>query len=303
MPSYNAVVFNRGTGLGNRLFPWGRCVIDSDRTGTPMLAPAWWWPVRKGALFAGGISRRAYLRQGLLVNVFQPRAGDVSGVKKQWILARAEVVPESAQSNSESALVVREFRDEANQFADLRDHRALLLGAFRAMTRQPWLKLADAHRDVPIGVNIRRGRDFKDAATNADFQTQGALRTPLSWFIGMLRAAREHAGTQVPAIVVSDGTADDLAPILAEPNVQLLRPGCPASDILVLSSCRMLIASGGSSFSAWAAFLGAVPVFTIPGQSLAWFGTQHGGSVVATCDPAAPGHEFLDVCKDLLARA
>jgi hypothetical protein len=272
---YNRVVFKRGTGLGNRLFPWARCVIASEQSATPMLAPRWWWPLRKGAILAGGISRSAYLRQGLLIGVFRRRPNEIAGVRRTMI---------EMQGNT------RDFSGEEDRFAGLTAQRTLINRAFRESTREPWLKLASEWNDVVIGINVRRGRDFKDAQKPEDFIYQGGLRTPLDWFVEMLRLMRTHSGKSLPAVVVSDGTEHDLARLLAEPNVRMLRPGCPASDLLVLSQCRVMLGSGGSSFSAWASFLGDVPVYTVPGQSLAWFGLQ---DTAAVCDPANPSDEFL----------
>lgn len=281
---YNRVVFARGTGLGNRLFPWARCVIATEAESAAMLAPHWVWPLRRGALFAGGISRAAYLRQGLLVGVFRARPEEVSGARRLWIEARGGA---------------HEFRGEADQFRGLAPHRAALLHAFRASTRQRWLQLADRWKGAAIGINVRRGRDFHDAQDPADYVLKGGLRTPLAWFVEMLRLARRTVGSDVPAVVVSDGTPRDLALLLREPNVRMLRPGCPASDMLVLSQCRLILGSGGSSFTAWASFLGDVPVFTIPGQSLSWFSLDTTGTFVGTCDPAAPAPEYLQIALTL----
>jgi hypothetical protein len=83
-------------------------------------------------------------------------------------------------------------------------------------------------------------------------------------------------------------------------NVRLHRPGCAASDLLVLSQTKVLLGSGGSSFSAWASFFGEIPTVTIPGQSLTWFKLQHkNGSFVGEFDPGHPNSSFLTQCEHL----
>ena len=107
--------------------------------------------------------------------------------------------------------------------------------------------------------------------TAQDYFTKGAIRTPLTWFVRSLQHVRDVAGASVPAVVVSDGTEEQLRPILQLPNVRFARPGCAISDLLTLASAKVLIGSGGSSFSAWASFLSGAATVTHAGQSLQWF--------------------------------
>lgn len=263
MTEYNRVVFNRGTGLGNRLFPWARCVIDSIDTGRPMLAPHWWWPPR---------------RSDPLIGIFRPRPSEIGGLARLRIEAFHQHV--------------RIFEGEADRFAALAGRQDELLHAFRDATRTRWLEEADAAAGATIGMHVRRG-DFSVARHASDFQLKGALQTPIEWYVHMLRLVRRIAASNLTAVVASDGSDAELAPLTHEPNVKRVRSRSAATDLLVLSGTRFLLGSGGSSFSAWAAFFGSIPVFTIPGQSLTWFKTEAGGNVVGVCDPAEPPEEFI----------
>jgi hypothetical protein len=99
----------------------------------------------------------------------------------------------------------------------------------------------------------------------------------------------------MPAFVVSDGRDEELADLLGEPHVRRAGIGSAIGDILLLSRARVIIGSGGSSFSAWASFLGERPIVTIPGQSPAWFHLQHAnGAYVGDFDPDAPSPAFLE---------
>jgi hypothetical protein len=293
---FSEVAFARGAGFGNRLFPWARCRLFSRRYGVRMLAPAWTqW--RVGPLLRGGVDLLSYPRQILLMGLFN---GDnyVAGTTRAWVAATAARVAEpphwndwresSVSRNTVSRNTIVCFAGYGNMFGDFLEHRKTLLHELRLDTRPRWLKVADSMA-APIAVNVRCGRDFREAASPQDYYKSGALRTPIPWFVRALEFVRRAAGAQVPAVVVSDGAADELSELLSLPDVTFARPGCAISDLLVLSRGRVLIGSGGSSFSAWAAFLSGAPSLTHPGQSLQWFrlGTP-GGPFVGELDPAHP---------------
>ena len=264
--------FARGAGLGTRLFPWARCRVFSELHGCPMLAPAWvQW--RVGPLLRGGIELRAYHRQILLMGVFRAN-GYVTGAalrraRRLVRLAEPKALTDRPESRPPTPAVVS-FAGPGDFFASLAPYRERLLRALRADAQPRWVDLAD-RLTAPIGVNVRCGFDFRAAASEADYFTKGAIRTPIPWFIGSLERVSEAAGAAVPAVVVSDGTEEQLRPLLQMPNVRFARPGCAISDLLTLSSAKVLIGSGGSSFSAWAAFLSGAPTVTHAGQSLGWF--------------------------------
>jgi hypothetical protein len=176
----------------------------------------------------------------------------------------------------------------------------LLVDSFREIVKPKWSRLADSFPDPIIGINVRRGKDFHDAQNPRDFYLKGGLRTPLAWFRESLSLIRKVLGFPADAVIVSDGSEADLAELLSMQNVRMLRPGCAVSDLLVLARTKVLIGSGGSSFSAWASFLGQMPTITVPGQSLSWFELAHAnGSYVGEFDPAHPSDAFLEQVEKL----
>ena len=78
----------------------------------------------------------------------------------------------------------------------------------------------------------------------------------------------ETVGYPAQALVESDGTKEELEPLLKLGNVEFVRPGCAISDLLILARSQVLMASGSSAFSAWASLLGQMPTSSHPGQSL-----------------------------------
>jgi hypothetical protein len=263
-----------------------------------MLRPHWAQP-RVGPLLRGGIDYRCYKNQILLLGLFQARAHEIGGWKRRWIEKAATSTTESEKLNlsdfSHSRDVLIEFEGDRGQFEVLRGWDQFLLHEIRAMTKERWLAVAERKGAVPIGINVRLGRDFKKARTSADYFIKGATRTPLSWFIKSLRITREALGYCARAYVLSDGTAKQLGQLLSEENVLFVRPGCAISDLLILSRAEVLLASGGSSFSAWASFLGQMPTISHPGQSMTWFKLENSrGNYVGELDPDSPPQSFLD---------
>jgi hypothetical protein len=288
---YCEAQFARGAGLGTRLFPWARCKIFAARHELPMLAPRW-VQLRVGPLLRGGIQLQAYHRQILLMGQFR-RNGYIGGLDRAR-LGSAPRIDEpqrlddaSVPSYGHRGPVVITFKGYGNLFADLEGQQEFLLEALRDEAQAKWVSLAD-RLAAPIGVNVRCGNDFRDARSESDFTTMGAVKTPVPWFVRALQAVREASGSAQPAVVVSDGTPEQLKDLLSMPNVHFARPGCAISDLLTLAHAKVLIGSGGSSFSAWASFLSRAVTFSHTGQSLQWFkiDASH-GQCVTEFDPRA----------------
>ena len=282
--------FAHGAGLGTRLFPWARCKIFSELNQLPMLAPRW-VQLRVGPLFRGGIQWQAYHRQILLVGQFR-RNGYVSGFRRRALksalrLKEPDTLERQVFPAFERPTIVC-FTGYGDLFADLQGHRDFLLHALRQDARRKWVQLADGLA-APIGINVRCANDFRTAQSEADYQNMGALKTPLAWFTAALEFIRSVVNRPVPAIVVSDGTREQLQELLALPNVRFARPGSAIGDLLTLSQSKVLIGSGGSSFSGWASFLSGAPTITHPGQSLHWFKIDRSGDQCVT--EFRPHHE------------
>jgi hypothetical protein len=235
-----------------------------------------------------------------LLGLFRTRCGEISGLARLRLHHTSIRGPEpqridckyDAENRSTDKIIT--FAGYEGHFQPLNGWDEFLHSELRAMTQDRWLRLVDV-TEVPIGINVRLGNDFAAARSPGDFYSRGTLKTPLSWYTGCLQLIREQVGFPVRAIVTSDGTENDLEQLLDLGNVIFARPGCAISDLLLMAKSKVLIASGGSSFSAWASFLGQMPTITHPGQSLAWFKFQnHRGYYVGDFDPSSPNLLFLD---------
>ncbi len=268
-------------GLANRLFPWARCKLFSLDRGVPMLVPAW-SQLKLGPALRGETDWRFY--RGL----FRPAPGETAGIRKFMVKATHDVIPEQAISNGLPGRALVLFEGFGDYFATLNGRNELLHRELRRAVRPQWLARVDSAAVQPIGVHVRRG-DFAQVSSANDFTLRGGVRTPIDWFVQTLQGVRHEVGTNVAAFVVSDSSLNDLSGLLRLPDVALLRTGSAISDLLALARAKLLIASGGSSFSAWASFLGDIPAISIPGQSLSWFRLHHRGNVyVGEFDPEAP---------------
>lgn len=257
-------------GLGNRLFPWARCRVYSELHGFPMLAVRW-WQLKLGPLLRRETDWRFY------GGLFHPAESDIRHWRRLLVEGWAQRMPEPADLNWTPALrnstrpQMIVFEGERDHFARLNGWEEYLRRSLLAITRTRW-RAVDGRPGVeyPVGIHVRRG-DFQPVESEQEMYYRGVVRTPLEWFIRSLRWLRDMVGRPVGAFVVSDGPAADLTALLAEPNVVLVRSGSALGDLLTLSKANVLLASGGSSFSAWASFLGQMPTLSHPGQSLKWF--------------------------------
>ena len=313
--------FPRGTGLGNRLFYWARARLFCREHGLPMVAPRWWRPAL-GHLLRGTVSPERFAGQIALAGLFQAGPEDLPWHWRLGPLLAGRIIHEqdfSAAPGFHDPLVDllqdpvhRHAIDNGHghrrgrslvlinrpiySFDGLNAHGALLRRDLCAITKPRQLQRARAVPLAPVGINIRCGRDFRPPpAAGAATEWVGWLQqTPLDWFVETLLAVRACAGDPVPALVVSDGSEQQLGPLLALPAVHLVRPTTAIVDLLVLGRTRLLLGSGSSSFSAWAAFLGQQTAITAPGHPFSrWDLEPLAGQTLAAFQPRQPDPQVL----------
>ena len=249
-----------GNGLGNLMFTWARCLSASHRNGWRMIWPTWQsfkpknWRVNP-------YDHRTYS------DLFRPTDRYVHGWRKPWCLARYRWVPEklALESGAPPGSVV-EFRGMEDKFAAfVADHELV----YRELLKIAQPQHLDAFSDpcpAPIGIHVRRG-DFVQQASHADMLNIDNSLLPLDWYMNALQAIRRATGEDTPAYVFSDGSEEELAPLLALPGVLRRDYGSGLGDMLGLSRSRLLIASG-STFSMWGSYLGQVPAIWHPKKLL-----------------------------------
>jgi hypothetical protein len=249
-----------GNGLGNLMFTWARCLAASQRHGWRMLWPTWQsfkpknWRVNP-------YDHRTYS------DLFRPNPLYVTGWRKPWCLARYRWISEQqALEHGAPPGSVVEFRGMDDKFAPFRDDHELVYGELLKIAQPQHLRAFSDPDPAPIAIHVRRG-DFVQRTNYTDMVSTDNSILPLEWYIDALRAVRSITGRSTPAWVFSDGTADELAPLLGLPAVRRMDYGSGLGDMLGLSRSRLLIASG-STFSMWGSYLGQVPAIWHPQKLL-----------------------------------
>jgi len=249
-----------GDGLGNLLFNWARCLAASRRQGWPMVWPTWksYKPKNKRV---NPYDHRVY------ADLFQPTGDYLHGWRKAAVLASRRWIGEADAAEVPPARrCVVQFRGMGGKFEPFLDQLELIRAELLAMTRKPHLAGYAPDPKAPIGIHVRRG-DFvwqPDVETMVE-KDNSAL--PIEWYAATLQAVRECIGKPVPARVFSDGTDDELARLVGMPAVRRVEFGSSLADLLALSRCSLIIASG-STFSMWASYLHQVPTIWHPGKLL-----------------------------------
>jgi len=249
-------------GLGNMLYPWARCFIWCQDNHVPMIAPRWTY-IRIGPYLRHEKDKRNYQR------LFHSQ-GYITGVKRLWILMFCTKIPEDKVTkiihsdlflNSSRKKVVR-FKGMRDFFTPLKSRHEDLYRELKRITKPGLIKSSPA--DQFIGIHVRRG-DYSKPSEEALLRAgHPNYRIPITWYVSILNSLRSNLGHLV-SYVFSDGTTDELAPLLCLPDTILIQGGSAITDLLALSSSSVMIASG-STFSMWASFLGQVPCIWYPGQ-------------------------------------
>ena len=240
-----------GSGLANLLVIWARCLVQSRRYGLKRISPTWLQICREQWI-QNSPDKRTY--HGL----FHASPDEITGLRRLSLLATAKRVPESrlGQPIPDGSTFV--FEGLEGFLIPILPYRELVSAELIKMTLPAHKRAIQEGFSPDVAIHVRRG-DF-----GAGDQSSGNNRIDLDWYIGVLRRLQERFGSLTTA-VFSDGTDEELAPLLAIDGVRRTSFGQSIADILGLSRARIFIASG-STFSMWASFLGQMPTVWFPGR-------------------------------------
>ena len=242
------------TGLANMLFPWARALAISEATGATLL-PERWRKLRLGPWLRREADKRQYQK------LFRrPSASGV--VARSSALLGATLWDEQGQrirgGSKANVLVVKGMGEF---FDPLIVVRPLIRQTIFDKARPNVLTTLEHERYAAMHVRLgdfARPRPFGAAPTRN-------LSTPLQWFVSAATHMVDE-GTLGPIVVCSDGTDDELQPLLALPGVVRSRSTNALDDLHVLSRASLIVGSS-STFSAWGAFLGDVQLYVAPGAN------------------------------------
>lgn len=245
------------------MLPWARAVAVAQRRSLPMIAPSWVQP-RLGGFIRREREKRLYLRQFT-------NNGYIKGLRRALILSLAETVPESAAPEVATVKgitrpLVLQFSGLGTYFTDLLDHSTLIMRELLRIAHPAAVAQAETVRGAFIAMHVRRG----DIMTHGDSEEellQSPHYTPLSWYVELAKALNDsETWRALPIRIMSDGEDWQLAELLALPQCSRAPSASALGHLLQMSKATLLAASGHSTFSMWASYLGRMPTLYYPGR-------------------------------------
>jgi hypothetical protein len=251
--------YSRNTGLGNKLFPWALAKIFSEQNNVKMVNQTW-ISIRGAAVTRGGIDYSKILRKIYLMDNFcNEQSNNEVGIANVLFKKKCLIDTLSEANNLKNlfeGVIVFSSRAEHN-FFEMYGYQEFIKQKILAITKEKWKNL-----NIPekfIGINIRSGNDFQSPG-NILSQHR---KTDMLWFVNSMNELRNR-NIKIPALIISDGSEFILKNFANIDNVYYLSNKSAISDLLVLMNASILLGSGASSFSAWAAFLSQAPYFSSP---------------------------------------
>jgi hypothetical protein len=242
-------------GLGNCMLIWARAFVEARQAGAELLAPRWVQP-RIGSIFRGEPVSRFYF--GEFTNI-----GYVGGLRRMLALAAFRRIAENEPWPMSGGTAVKVIEGLKDYFTPLVPHQAAIKEEVQRIMHPKALWAQFICEEPYIAMNLRRG----DQTRAGIALEQVAQYTPDDWFVGALQAIRADARWRdLPVKVVSDGSEPEMRRIVKQPGVQWVTTERAIGDIWLMSRASLLVASGYSSFSMWASFLGQMPTLYAPGK-------------------------------------
>lgn len=259
-------------GLGNQLFPLMHAMLFSKLNNLDLVVIGY-RQVKLGPYLRGERSKRNYkgyfrFEKSLLGAWSDARR--VAMLCKRMPVVHEPAVRELSSAETEQRVFwFEKLPTYHDYFVHLREHRKLTLACLSECL-QPWIfdRLNTLQNPV-IGVHVRMG-DFRKLQAGEEFRG-GHVRTPLNYFTDLITRVREASGKQMPVTLFSDGFPSELRVLTDMPEVKVATGNPDVVDLLLLSRSRVIIATTGSTFSYWAAFLSDAEVILHPDHIYAAF--------------------------------
>ena len=162
----------------------------------------------------------------------------ISGLKEAWLLFTWRLFGRED---------VEVHKGLENYFQDLNKDVPLVQEYFnKILKKETVAKVYEQRMKGMIAVHVRLG----------DYVPE--MRVDISWYRGVIESIIKDYPQQKFALF-SDGSDEELQSLLSLPNVERCFFGNAFADMWAISKCKFVIASD-STFSAWGAFLGQLPI-------------------------------------------
>jgi hypothetical protein len=229
-----------------------------------MIAPFWVQP-RFGALIRNESRKRFYF--GEFTN-----EGYVTGFRRAALLATGSRIAEGQMPPSVPPQTRRRnrifvFEGLRNYFADIQGCRQLVERKLLEIVNPAILRRVgeEGERDF-IALHLRRG-DLTNQGHPKEKLMLDPRYTPDSWFLDAIEATRsDPTWRDLPINIFSDASPEETAALADKATVVTASIGSAIGDMLLMSRAKLLIATGHSTFSMWASFLGGMPTIYHPGK-------------------------------------
>lgn len=258
-------VTHRGAGLGNELIPWARAIVASNVLGANVLLPAFGFNQRKYWRHFG-TPRRDWVTHKIIetvlpefeftVNDFLDGGGDSLSEAIQCFSIKHKLSDRHAW-----AFTTQGMWGSYHHIREAKEHmKAMLYLSKFAPKNLHKIKSRLDSTKLTIGMHIRLG-DFQKPLNTENYRGKFNASLPMQWYVNIVKSITQQLGDTVQFLVVSDGSLEQLSPLLEECiNVvtTLDIPDSDISDMLALAESDLLICSV-SSYSCWSAFLSDTP--------------------------------------------
>lgn len=248
-----------GAGLGNLLFCFAYAMVFAEKNNAELIWPT--WPsIKVGPWIRKERDKRFYS------DLFKNDGNYIGGLKKAAILlfGKKHIVDnvDVKTSDWDGVTIYTGYR---MCFGELLDDREKIKSSLYGITRRKNLLSMQHDFTNEINIHVRLG-DFIKADIAKLNAGDESVSTPIAWFVKTINDVREVLGDTVRFNVFSDGTDEELKDLLSLDGVSRMSYGTAWADIIGLAQSKVIIASGGSTFSLWARFLGNGACITFTNQ-------------------------------------
>ena len=216
-----------GPGLANCMFFAAKAYIACKIYNGVYISPTW-KKFSIGPYIRHEKDKRAY------TSLFKNYG--LSGLKKVIAILGSKLYPSKYT-------IVSELGD---YFTDIQLYQSVIKQYFENIVNPETIKQVPDSIANNVAIHVRLG----------DYLPH--LRVPINWYVNIVKEILKINPNQ-DFVLFSDGRDEELLDLLKIPNVRKVFFGNAFADMWAISKCKLLIASD-STFSAWGAFLGNVPI-------------------------------------------
>lgn len=248
-----------GPGLGNLLFPWAKAIVLAKKFGLVPIFPSF-RQIKLGTILRREPDLRWYF------SLFKPTKFYVANLKKYFLLTVHKKISQNEffelyPNIDDGSIVIVEGMDD--YFFQFLEEYEFVRRELIAITRKKHRKGLSFNFQNSITLHIRLG-DFQ-VPTEEKLRRGEFVRMPLDWYASLVETIRAETGQKIPCFVFTNGSLEEVAPVLRLGNIEILSFGSSIADLLAMSQSKLLVSSA-STFAMWASFLGRMPTIYFPGQ-------------------------------------